>query len=79
MSIISGLGTTPIYRLYMTWPQINPRIRNVLEDMKLLMASTKNFGKYRETLRLTNPPCVPFLGRSYSSPIHSPFLEGLMS
>lgn len=72
MSIISGLGTTPIYRLYMTWPQINPRVRGVLEDMKQLMTSTKNFSKYRETLRLTNPPCIPFLGRP-SSPSKKKF------
>lgn len=26
------------------------------------MASTKNFGEYREKLRLANPPCIPFLG-----------------
>ena len=26
------------------------------------MASTKNFGKYREKLHEANPPCIPFLG-----------------
>lgn len=26
------------------------------------MASTKNFGEYRETLHLANPPCIPFFG-----------------
>ncbi len=26
------------------------------------MASTKNFGEYREKLRRANPPCIPFLG-----------------
>lgn len=65
MSIISALGTTPIYRLYMTWPQISPRVMATLEEMRQLMASTKNFGTYRETLRQTNPPCVPFLGMSF--------------
>ena len=62
MSIISALGTTPIYRLYMTWPQISPRVMATLEEMRQLMASTKNFGTYRETLRQTIAPCVPFLG-----------------
>lgn len=37
---------------------------NTLQEMRQLMASTKNFGNYRETLRQTNPPCVPFLGMS---------------
>jgi son of sevenless-like protein len=26
------------------------------------MASTKNFGEYREALHLANPPCIPFFG-----------------
>lgn len=33
------------------------------------MASTKNFGEYRETLHLANPPCIPFFGTSNSSPL----------
>ena len=66
MSIISGLGTTPIYRLYMTWPQLSPKVMNTLEEMRELMSSTKNFGKYRENLRCTHPPCVPFLGKFLS-------------
>jgi hypothetical protein len=35
-----------------------------LEQMRKLMASTKNFGEYRETLHLANPPCIPFFGES---------------
>jgi son of sevenless-like protein len=31
--------------------------------MRRLMASTKNFGEYRETLHAANPPCIPFFGR----------------
>jgi son of sevenless len=34
----------------------------VLEQMRTLMASTKNFGRYREKLHEANPPCIPFLG-----------------
>lgn len=26
------------------------------------MGSTKNFGEYRESLHLANPPCIPFFG-----------------
>ncbi|KAL4893715.1 ras guanine nucleotide exchange factor domain-containing protein [Aspergillus ambiguus] len=62
MSIISGLGTSPVYRLHRTWSQVSPRIRETLQEMRDLMASDKNFARYRETLRQTNPPCVPFLG-----------------
>jgi son of sevenless-like protein len=31
------------------------------------MASTKNFGEYRETLHLANPPCIPFFGMNILS------------
>ncbi|EEA29027.1 hypothetical protein EYB25_000071 [Talaromyces marneffei] len=61
-SIISALGTAPIHRLSRTWAQVSGRTSTVLEQMRRLMASTKNFGEYRETLHAANPPCIPFFG-----------------
>lgn len=61
-SIISALGTAPIHRLKRTWDQIPARTITVLEQMRKLMGSTKNFGEYRESLHLANPPCIPFFG-----------------
>ncbi|KZF26526.1 ras GEF [Xylona heveae TC161] len=61
-SIISALGTAPIHRLARTWAQVPARTQTVLEQMRRLMGSTKNFGEYRETLHLANPPCIPFFG-----------------
>ncbi|PLB40603.1 putative cell division control protein Cdc25 [Aspergillus candidus] len=61
-SIISALGTAPIHRLGRTWAQVSGRTSAILEQMRRLMASTKNFGEYRETLHLANPPCIPFFG-----------------
>ncbi|KAI6245609.1 Cell division control protein 25 [Erysiphe necator] len=61
-SIISALGTAPIHRLKRTWDQIPAKTIAVLESMRKLMASTKNFGEYRESLHLANPPCLPFFG-----------------
>ncbi|KAJ2906212.1 RasGEF domain-containing protein [Zalerion maritima] len=61
-SIISALGTAPIARLKRTWDQVTQRTQGVLENMRKLMASTKNFGEYRETLHASNPPCIPFFG-----------------
>ncbi|KAI9733208.1 MAG: hypothetical protein M1818_007326 [Claussenomyces sp. TS43310] len=59
-SIISALGTAPIHRLKRTWDQVPTRTITVLEQMRRLMGSTKNFGEYRESLHLANPPCIPF-------------------
>ncbi|ATY58790.1 Ras guanine nucleotide exchange factor [Cordyceps militaris] len=61
-SIISALGTAPIARLKRTWDQVPQRTHAVLETMRKLMASTKNFGEYREALHAANPPCIPFFG-----------------
>ncbi|KAK0710986.1 ras guanine nucleotide exchange factor domain-containing protein [Lasiosphaeris hirsuta] len=61
-SIISALGTAPIARLKRTWDQVPARIHLTLETMRKLMASTKNFGEYREALHVANPPCIPFFG-----------------
>ncbi|KAI4142682.1 MAG: hypothetical protein LQ341_003139 [Variospora aurantia] len=61
-SIISALATAPVHRLQRTWSQVNARTMNVLEQLRRLMGSTKNFGEYRETLHHANPPCIPFFG-----------------
>ncbi|KAH8599831.1 cell division control protein-like protein Cdc25 [Bisporella sp. PMI_857] len=61
-SIISALGTAPIHRLKRTWDQVPQKTLGVLESMRALMGSTKNFGDYREKLHLANPPCIPFFG-----------------
>ncbi|PBP27877.1 cell division control protein-like protein Cdc25 [Diplocarpon rosae] len=61
-SIISALGTAPIHRLKRTWDQVPAKTTAILESMRRLMGSTKNFGEYRESLHLANPPCIPFFG-----------------
>ncbi|KAI1000111.1 hypothetical protein K3495_g8086 [Podosphaera aphanis] len=61
-SIISALGTAPIHRLKRTWDQIPAKTIAILESMRKLMGSTKNFGEYRESLHHANPPCIPFFG-----------------
>ncbi|WEW61256.1 cell division cycle- protein [Emydomyces testavorans] len=69
-SIISALGTAPIHRLNRTWAQVSQKTSTTLESMRKLMASTKNFGEYRETLHLATPPCIPFFGNV--SDLYSP-------
>ncbi|RDA87530.1 hypothetical protein CP532_1635 [Ophiocordyceps camponoti-leonardi (nom. inval.)] len=61
-SVISALGTAPIARLKRTWDQVPQRTQVTLETMRQLMASTRNFGEYREALHAANPPCIPFFG-----------------
>lgn len=70
-SIVSALGTAPILRLNRTWAQVNPKTNATLESMRQLMASTKNFGQYREKLHAANPPCIPFLGTTFTLNVQS--------
>jgi son of sevenless-like protein len=66
-SIISALGTAPIHRLNRTWSAVNQRSMGVLESMRKLMGSTKNFAEYRDTLHRANPPCIPFFGKCHET------------
>ncbi|EXJ84190.1 hypothetical protein A1O3_04857 [Capronia epimyces CBS 606.96] len=61
-AIISAMGTAPILRLNRTWHQVNPKTRAMLESMRQLISSSKNFVQYRATLHAATPPCIPFLG-----------------
>lgn len=66
-SIISAFGTAPIHRLSRTWSQVNRATATILERMRRLMGSTKNFQQYREALHAANPPCIPFFGKSHQA------------
>lgn len=61
-SIISALGSAPIHRLNRTWTQVQAKTNQILESLRKLMASVKNFLEYREALHKANPPCIPFFG-----------------
>ncbi|PWN34271.1 ras GEF [Meira miltonrushii] len=62
MAIYSGLNNASLNRLRRTWDAVNQRHLQLFENMRAILAPTRNFTKYRETLRKLNPPCVPFLG-----------------
>lgn len=61
-AILSALGSSPIHRLGRTWNAIDKKQRERIEQLKDLMASSKNFNIYRDVLRCSQPPCIPFLG-----------------
>ncbi len=61
-AIISALGTAPILRLGRTWAQVHAKTSSVLESMRVLIKTEKNFSNYRDSLSSANPPAIPFLG-----------------
>lgn len=74
-SIISALATAPIARLKRTWDQVPARSSALLESMRTLMGSTKNFGDYRDALHAANPPCIPFFGKDHRCRSVSPLFK----
>jgi len=38
-----------------------------MDEMKLIASSDKGYKIYKEKLRNIDPPCVPFLGKGFTS------------
>ena len=62
LSIISAFNITAIAPLTRMWQSIDRSTSTTLEEMRSLMASTRGFYKYRQSIRLAEPPCVPLFG-----------------
>jgi son of sevenless-like protein len=62
MAILAGLNSAPIHRLSRTWALISAKTKETLEELRETMNPSRNFGNYRDLLRKTSPPSVPFLG-----------------
>ncbi|KAJ5167169.1 uncharacterized protein N7482_005950 [Penicillium canariense] len=62
ISILSGLESAPIYRLGRTWAMVTERTCNVLRPLQALAARAHNYKLYRDTLRASGSPSIPFLG-----------------
>lgn len=62
MAIISALSSATIHRLKKTWVLVSEKTMFVLENMKRIMNSSRNFNEYRDIIRLVIPPVIPFFG-----------------
>ncbi|KAL6940512.1 hypothetical protein ACO0QE_004416 [Hanseniaspora vineae] len=63
-AVISGLSSSPVYRLKKTWGLVTQAYRDKLTRLSAVMDSSRNFAKYREVLNHVkdDSPCIPFLG-----------------
>ncbi|PVF97632.1 ras GEF [Serendipita vermifera] len=61
-SIMAALGSTPVSRLRSVWAGISQKHRAVFQEMHDLQDYSRNSARYRERLRRTVAPAVPFLG-----------------
>lgn len=62
MAIRSALDSTSIVRLRKTWEYISPKYRSMWEPIYRATDSQRNFAEYRQRLKTTIAPCLPFLG-----------------
>lgn len=61
-AVISGLQSTPIYRLNKTWNIVPKRDKEKLEKLTELVAEENNCTKLRGCLETARLPCIPYLG-----------------
>ncbi|XP_065646939.1 ras-specific guanine nucleotide-releasing factor RalGPS2 isoform X7 [Hydra vulgaris] len=61
-AVVSGLNSTPIYRLSKTWNLIPKRDKEKLDRLSDLLSEDNNREKFRTYLSTVKLPCIPYLG-----------------
>jgi len=62
MEITSGLLNNSVFRLKKTWEQLQNKTKKKFDAMTKLMSNETNYRSYRDGLRSSNPPVVPYFG-----------------
>jgi son of sevenless-like protein len=62
-AVLAALNSTPVFRLKKTWDILSTKSRSTFETLMKFMDRDNNFVTYRQTIRSSNPPCIPFLGK----------------
>ncbi|KAI8979667.1 ras guanine nucleotide exchange factor domain-containing protein [Mycotypha africana] len=62
MAIRSALDSTSIARLKKTWDYLSIKYKAMWEPIHRATDSQRNFAEYRQRLKSTVAPCLPFLG-----------------
>ncbi|KNC46651.1 Ras guanine nucleotide exchange factor A [Thecamonas trahens ATCC 50062] len=62
MAIISALSCAAVDRLKWTWARVPEDYMTILADLRELMSMSHNYRAYRDVLRKSLPPLVPYLG-----------------
>jgi son of sevenless-like protein len=64
---VGGVQCSSIERLKLTWMEIPPKKRKVLDEASELMSRDKNFANARARMATCNPPLVPFFGLQHQA------------
>ena len=61
-SIISGLASASVYRLKKTFATLTRDKTRVYEELQKMTQPAKSWANYREVLKISNPPSIPYIG-----------------
>ncbi|KAJ6243439.1 ras guanine nucleotide exchange factor i-related [Anaeramoeba flamelloides] len=62
ISVLSGINSSAVHRLSFTFEELKPRLTETYEKLKTLTSGKDNYKNYREVLKKSELPCIPFLG-----------------
>ena len=60
-AVVAGLNSPFLSRLTQTFAELPPRSREVLSDLSTIVSKENNHSNYKEVLRFSATPCLPFL------------------
>lgn len=60
-----------IVRMNRTYNMLDRKTKERLEFLRVVMATEKNYGAYREALRNASQPSLPFLGTLHFPMLHT--------
>jgi len=62
MAFIAGFNKSSILRLKLTFKELNQRASKKLSLYEKLLTAEKSYHEYRQSLHLSTPPCIPYIG-----------------
>jgi len=60
-AVLEALNSTHVIRLSQTIAELPPRCKEVMNDFQAIVAKDNNYANYREMLKYSATPCIPFL------------------
>jgi len=62
MEIVSGLHTSPVFRLKQTWAALGSRHTKMIEECSGVVNREQSYKAFRAYLHSIDPPAIPYLG-----------------
>jgi len=62
MAVMSAFGSSAIHRLKHTWSSVKPKYIESAKKYQQLFSSEGSYKNYREAVKNSTPPAIPFLG-----------------